>query len=102
MKPIDTQADVAIREAEAADMPALMRLAELDSHPVPAGKLIVAEADGGIRAALEVGSDSVIADPFVPTAHLQDLLRLRADQIAHERPAHGLLAALHLRPGRAG
>ena len=95
--------DVAIREAQASDMPELIELAELDSRPLPSGNLLVAEADGRIRAAVAVDSDDVIADPFVPTAELKSLLVLRAQQLRRERwvARGGLLAALHLRPGRA-
>ena len=87
--------DVGIREAEAADMPALLRLADLDSRPLPAGRLFVAEAGGRIVAALGARSGTVIADPFVPTAEVVALLRLRAEQVngsTHRR--RGRLAAL--------
>jgi hypothetical protein len=98
--------DIAIREAEVADMPALMRLATLDSSPLPEGKLLVAEDHAGIRAAVSVDSHHAIADPFAPTAQMQALLRLRADQLARgrrrdRRRRNGLLVALHLRPRNA-
>ena len=95
--------DVAIREAESGDIPALMRLAELDSRPLPAGDLLVAEAGGKIRAAMAVDGHAIIADPFVPTAELVSLLALRSQQLRrdrHARQRRGLLGALHLRPGR--
>src|SRR3954465_15653845 len=95
--------EVAIREAADGDVPELMRLAELDSRPLPVGKLLVAEAAGRIRAAVAIDGEAVIADPFVATAALQSLLKLRARQIRSERrgtPRGGVLAALHLRPGR--
>ena len=95
--------EVAIREAQAGDIPELTELAELDSRPLPSGSLLVAEAGGRIRAAVAVESDDVIADPFVPTAELRSLLVLRAQQVRRERriARGGLLGALHLRPGRA-
>ena len=96
--------EVSIREAEDRDVLELMRLAELDSRPVPLGRVLVAEAAGRIRAALSVDRDTMIADPFAATAELQALLKLRAQQMRRERRAHrrgGVLAALHLRPGRA-
>ncbi len=74
--------DIAIREAEVADMPALLELAELDSRPLPDGRLLVAEMDGELLAAVGSGNGVVIADPFVPTAELQQLLRLRAEQVS--------------------
>ena len=97
--------ELAIREAQPRDMPALLRLADLDSRPLPGGTLLVAEVGGRIRAALSVDDGQVIADPFMRTASLQDLLRLRAEQVAREHHSarrRGLLAALHLRTKRAG
>ena len=95
--------DVSIREAESRDVPALMRLAELDSRPLPAGDLLVAEAGGKIRAAVSVDGEAAIADPFVPTSELLSLLELRAQQMRRDRRSRqgGVLGALHLRPGRA-
>jgi len=95
--------EVAIREADSGDVPELMRLAQLDSRPLPAGNLLVAEAGGKIRAAMAVDSDAVVADPFVPTAELKSLLALRAQQMRreHRRRRTGLLGSLHLRAGRA-
>jgi len=95
--------DLAIREAHDGDMPALMKLAELDSRRLPAGPLLVAEAAGQIRAAVAVDGDGAIADPFVPTAELVSLLELRAQQMRRDRDRSrhgGVLSALHLRPGR--
>jgi hypothetical protein len=94
--------DVAIREAESRDVPELMRLAELDSRPLPVGEMLVAEAGGKIRAALSVESSAAIADPFVPTAELLSLLELRAQQMRRDRRSRpgGVLGALHLRPNR--
>jgi hypothetical protein len=87
--------DVAIREAEVGDMPALLELADLDSRPLPDGRMLVAEVHGEIVAALGQRTGAVIADPFLPTAELQQLLKLRAAQVAPEMPQrHGLLHAL--------
>ena len=98
---IEPQIEIAIRDAVPADMPALTRLAELDSRPLPRGELLVVEAAGRIRAALSVDEQTIVADPFVATGELQDLLRLRADQLKRDRRrahGHNLLDALHLRP----
>jgi hypothetical protein len=73
--------DVAIRAAETGDMVALMRLAELDSHDLPNGHVLVAEVDGQVRAALEVESGVAVANPFEATGHLVALLELRAQQV---------------------
>lgn len=55
-----------------------MRLASIDSAPVPSGPLLLAEVDGELRAALAVTDGGVIADPFVPTSTLVELLRVRS------------------------
>jgi len=95
--------DVAIREAEVGDMPALLELADLDSRPLPDGRLLVAEVHGEIVAALAQRTGAVIADPFVPTAELQQLLKLRAAQVGSASPTraqrHGLLHSLSLGRG---
>ena len=98
-------ADVAIREAEAADIPALARLAALDSRHMPVGRLLVAKANGQIRAAIAIDDGAVISDPFVATGALVDLLRLRVLQVRREtrreRRRRGLLGGLRLRLGGA-
>ncbi len=95
--------EVAIRQAHNGDQPELMRLAELDSRPVPTGNLLVAEAAGRIRAAIAVDTGAIIADPFVPTAELASLLALRAQQVRRDKRGSargGVLDALHLRSHR--
>jgi hypothetical protein len=72
---------VVIREATADDRAALVRLAERDSEPVPEGRMIIAETQGELRAAVEVESGRAIADPFRHTADLVGLLRARAKQL---------------------
>ena len=97
--------DVVIREAEPTDLGALMRLAELDSRHMPAGRTLVAKADGRIRAAIGVDDGAVISDPFVSTGALVDLLRLRVAQVRREtrreRRRLGLRNGLRLRLGGA-
>ncbi len=73
-----THPSVVIRAARGSDASALARLAELDSAPALAGPALVAEVEGRIVAALETGSGARIADPFVRTSSLLDLLELRA------------------------
>jgi hypothetical protein len=70
-----------IREAQPTDAAALQRLAELDSGRVPRGRLLVAEADGQIQAALPLKGGPAIADPFRSTAAIVSLLGLRAAQL---------------------
>jgi hypothetical protein len=79
---------ITVRPAYAEDECALARLAALDSAPVPAAPLLVAEVDGELRAALSLWDGAVIADPFhLTTLHL-DLLRARAAMQRHT-PARG-------------
>jgi hypothetical protein len=71
-----------IRFAFPDDALALVRLATIDSREEPpSGPLLVAEADGELRAALSLRDDTVIADPFHHTAALVELLRARAEQL---------------------
>ena len=77
-----------IREATDDDRAALVRLAQRDSEHVPGGRMLVAETDGELRAAVEIESGHAIADPFRHTADLVGLLRARAKQLrtAHRGP----------------
>ena len=72
---------ISIRLAGPADGDAVDRLAQLDSTHPAGGATLVAEVDGRITAALGLERDRVIADPFVPSAELASLLRLRARQL---------------------
>ena len=73
---------VVIRAARGSDGPALRRLAELDSREfVPAGELLIAEADDELVAALSLDTGERIADPFRRTADVVDLLAFRARRL---------------------
>jgi hypothetical protein len=72
-----------------------MRLASLNTAPVPDGPLLLAEVDGELRAALALADGSAIADPFHPTLGLLELLRTHATATA---PARAPRRALRLRP----
>ena len=72
---------VVIRAARGSDGPALRRLAELDSRPVPAGDLLIAEAGDEVVAALSVDTGARVADPFRRTADVVDLLAYRARRL---------------------
>ncbi|HWH92332.1 MAG TPA: hypothetical protein VNT03_00605 [Baekduia sp.] len=67
-----------IRPARHDDAAALHRLAALDSRRAPRGRVLLAECDGELRAALATGDGHVVADPFTPTAHLVAMLRAGA------------------------
>ena len=68
---------VVIRSAREADEKALERLAQLDSARTPSAPVLVAEFDGELRAAVSLEDGAAVADPFVPTADMVELLRLR-------------------------
>src|SRR3954452_8538873 len=81
-----THETISIRRAGADERAALLLLALLDSTPPLTGDVLIAHVGDEAWAAIEVGSGAVAADPFRPTAHVVDLLRLLA---AGLRRAHG-------------
>ena len=95
--------ELKLRDATDADGTHLLRLARLDSQGrPPAGKLIVAEEDGVLVAAIAVESGAVIADPFKATAAIVAMLRLRADNLRRDdTPGSGRTIPLSLRRLRA-
>src|SRR3954453_6159737 len=78
--------DVTIRWALPADLPALERVAALDSKRLPAGPLLVASVDGRIQAALAPLDRSGVGAPFRPPADLLGLLPPRAGQMGARQP----------------
>ena len=93
---------VLIRAARGSDGAELERIAQLDSTHVPAGSLLVAEADGRLVAAIASSSGEAIADPFLPTADVVALLKLRAGRAGATRGRRTLADRLGLRPVHAG
>ncbi len=69
---------VLLRSARAGDHADLNRLALLDSARPLAGPALVAEENGAIVAALCLSTGRAIADPFVPSLQLVELLRRHA------------------------
>jgi hypothetical protein len=70
-----------IRSASDSDNGRIERLALLDSAPVPAGPVLVAEQDGMLVAAVPLRGGRSIADPFVPSADIVSLLEFRRTQL---------------------
>ena len=70
-----------IRRAAPADAPAIARLAALDERELPCGERLIALLSGRPVAALEVSSGFAVADPFVRTGAIVELLGLRAAQV---------------------
>ena len=91
---------VVMRAARGSDGVALARLARLDSKPALRGEVLVAEVDGVIQAALQLDDGAAIANPFVPTAGLLELLELRAGEAKRRRVRRGLAERLRLRPAQ--
>src|SRR5688500_16193243 len=77
---------ISIRPFADSDGLAVREVAQRDSSMVPAGMLLVAEVDGQVRAVLSLHNGDVVADPFVPSAALVDLLRTRARQLTGGSP----------------
>jgi hypothetical protein len=77
----NVDSSVLIRAARGSDGPALRRLAELDSRPLPEGALLVAESGDEVVAALSLDTGDRVADPFRRTADVIDLLAFRARRL---------------------
>ena len=73
---------IAVRVLTAADHDELERLAGVDSsQPINASRLLGADVEGRLAAAISLDDGSVVADPFRPTSAAVELLRLRARQL---------------------
>lgn len=92
---------VALRRATAADDVAVTRLAQLDDTQTPSGELLLAELDGQLVAALPLDGGPAVADPFVRTAEIVELLRVRAAAIAGSS-GRGRLQARRIRRAASG
>jgi hypothetical protein len=73
---------VAVRLARPEDDEAIRRVASLDGKKAPEGRVLVAEADGEIIAALALSGGHAVADPFRWTSDVLALMEMRAEQIA--------------------
>ena len=91
LKRVAKDAPLTIRHANAADFPALERLAALDSRRIPTGELFVAEAEGRLLAATSLDTGAIVADPFEHTASIVELLRAHAGSVRPAAP-HPLIA----------
>ena len=65
---------ILIRTSTSADVPGLARLAALDSAEMPHGRMLIAEVDGSMRAAMALDGGRAIADPFEESTALLKLL----------------------------
>lgn len=83
---------VVIRLATAGDRPALRGLAELDSARPPAEPALIGELHGRPVAAISLADGQAIADPFVATSEILELLSLRARQLKPRRAVRAAFA----------
>lgn len=82
---------IIIRRSEIIDLPALRKLAALDSRRLPDGQFLVAEVAGELVAAAPIESDEpALGDPFRPTADIRHLLELQARSIRERLPASAI------------
>jgi len=72
---------IVIRRADADDTGALGRLFQLAERPTPREPVLLAEADGQLVAVVSTVTGETVSDPFVATADVVALLRLRAQQL---------------------
>ena len=89
---------VLVRPARTVDAADLAALASLDSAAPLTGDVLLAVSGGEVAAAMSLDTGAVVADPFVATANLVELLRTAARPAPRRRSR---LAALPLRPLRA-
>jgi hypothetical protein len=73
---------VAVRLARPEDEAAIQKLAALDGKKAPAGRVLVAEADSEVIAALAIDGAHAVADPFRWTSDVVALMEMRAEQLA--------------------
>ena len=79
---------ITIRSSTEADAPAIRDLALLDGGAAPRGESLLAYVDGQLRVAVGRSDGAAVADPFLLTADIVELVRARAQL---ERPhAHGV------------
>lgn len=92
---------VVIRLATGDDAPSLQLLAELNTASPLLGPVLMAESGGQAVAVVSLVGGDALADPFLPTAQLVALLRLRAQQVRVPAPAGGALVRLPAAAGQA-
>jgi hypothetical protein len=81
MESLTLTASITIRQSDQSDIPALWRLAELDSATPIDGPALIAEYGSRPVAAITLDGEREIADPFEPTEGLLDLLQTWASQL---------------------
>lgn len=87
-------APVVIRIADPSDRPALQSLAELDSVLPFTGAALIAELDDCVVAGISLANGREVANPFVPTREILELLRIRARQLKPRLAPRGRFVTL--------
>ena len=87
---------VLVRPARPVDADELAVLAALDSAPRLTGDVLMAVVGGEAAAAMSLDTGAVVANPFVPTAPLVDLLRTAARPEPTRRTRRAARGRLHL------
>lgn len=80
-----------VRAATQCDVEAVRLLAALEGVELPRGPVLVAQVGGEVLAALPLDGGRALADPFQPSAHMVELLELRARQLRTIDEHHSLL-----------
>jgi hypothetical protein len=78
---------VALRIAQSDEAQAVRRLAALDDARALEGPVLLAVMDGEPVAAISLLDRRVVANPFVPTGDVVELLRVRAEHIHGPGPS---------------
>jgi hypothetical protein len=73
-----TASPVVLRPAVSADASVLADLAVLDSAKPLTGDVLLAYTGGNVAAAMSLDTGAVVANPFVATAGLVEMLRVAA------------------------
>jgi hypothetical protein len=79
---IENRMTLGIRIAGASDAPDLRRLAQLDTARPLRGTALLAIVDGRPVAAVSLADGRVVADPFIRTAAVVQMLQVRRAQLA--------------------
>jgi|SRR6266536_2496385 len=77
---------ITIRRASPNDRPALERLAGRDSKALPDDDYLIAEVADEAWAAVGIRTGTLAADPFRPSRHVAELLRIRAEHARDGTP----------------
>jgi hypothetical protein len=91
---IDNRMTLGIRIADDSDAPVLRRLAQLETARPLQGTVLMAIVDGRPVAAIALADGRVVADPFIRTAAVVQMLQVRRAQLAE----HGAGASRPRRP----